>query len=419
MRQSFAHTKKKAFVRYMLTAVMVILLTCVTANGSVFQGEDNVHISRLDFVDDDLYAAGNEVVVDGTITGDLMAAGYHSTVNGEVGGSANFLSRFIDHTGKVSGSLRSCGERLILSGYVGGSLLAAGNEVSFSEGAVVERDVSVAGNDISLAGVIKGNVSAAGNTIRISGLVEGDVELRAQRITIAPPAVIRGNITYTSDEEDALTILEDVTILGEISWNEREVSEEAEDEDSSILTTLVLDTSTLLAAFLFGIIIIKLFPRYVQESVDQLKGRFSVSLAAGLLVALVTIACIVALFLTLTGVLVGNILLEEGQAIAGAITLIISTLMVPISSFGSVSGGILFYSGKIIIGFWIGMFLIGLIKSDARPLSRTSLLLGLILLTIICAIPYLGIAIAVLLALTGAGAILLGIRGCGKKIPGA
>ncbi|MCH7948542.1 MAG: hypothetical protein IIC66_12180 [candidate division Zixibacteria bacterium] len=62
------------------------------------------------------------------------------------------------------------------------------------------------------------------------------------------------------------------------------------------------------------------------------------------------------------------------------------------------------------MALFIGMFLVRKLKKNPALLSKTQLMLGLIVLAIILAIPYLGILLYLLGSMTGAGAIILAIR---------
>jgi len=175
-----------------------------------------------------------------------------------------------------------------------------------------------------------------------------------------------------------------------------------------------MQTSNLLAAFLFGIIIIRLFRPYAEESFDQLRNRMTVSLAAGFLGILVIAGCVVVLFASLIAALVGAILISSDQALVGSLVLIVPTLLIPITGFVTVSGGIILYSGQIIVACLVGYGLVRFGRREATTLNAWSLLLGLIVLAIICAIPYLGFLLFLTATLAGCGAILLGIKNCRK-----
>jgi cytoskeletal protein CcmA (bactofilin family) len=411
-KQSVTGTKYRFLpICLVLAGLLTILTTQVAA--STFRYENTVHISNLHRIDDDFYAAGENIYVDGAIGGDFCAGGYRIDLRGVVEGSANLAALYIDHSGRVLGSMR-CGalQQLILNGSVGGSLIAFATEMTLGQTALIEKDLHAAGTNISLSGVIKGNVDVAASSVWISSVIDGDVKITAPKITLAPPAVIRGNLTYVSEKQDALDQLAGVTVVGTVSWK---LPEEAPKTESSKFADIATEISSLLAAFLFGIIVVRLFRPYAEESLHQLKTRFSMSIAAGLLGILVLGFCVVVLLASLGSMAAGTILMGKGQAAAGSIILVISTLMVPITSFASVSGGIILYSGWIVVGYLVGCLLLKYIRPRTKILDVWGLLLGLVLLTGVFAIPYLGFVLTVIAMFAGSGAVLLGIKNCRRE----
>ncbi|MBU0983514.1 MAG: hypothetical protein KKA42_06565, partial [candidate division Zixibacteria bacterium] len=99
----------------------------------------------------------------------------------------------------------------------------------------------------------------------------------------------------------------------------------------------------------------------------------------------------------------------------GVFILAISTLLIPITTLGTVGGGVLLYSGKLIIAFVVGHAIISTVRKETPRLGKGALLLGLALFYIISEIPYLGFAVQVFGAIVGAGAIILGIKHCQQK----
>jgi len=237
-----------------------------------------------------------------------------------------------------------------------------------------------------------------------------NVDLGGDVIRIVPPAVINGDLTYTSKKEIKFDTT-DVSILGEIVWKQsEEESEEKKEEPSNPIGTIASHLSSLLAAFLFGIIIIRLFRRYTEESLKQLQKRFSVSLAAGFVGVLIFGACIVVLGVSIIAAIAGKIMISSNLAALGGLLLIISTLLVPITSFSAVSGGIIYYTGSILVALLIGLPLLRLVKPDSNPVGSGTLLTGLVILSLLFAIPYLGVVLYIVATLAGAGAIILGAR---------
>lgn len=399
--------------RFGIITVVALCLGAASACASTFRSGDNIHISNLHNIDDDFYASGSQIIIDGTITGDVSVASYQTSVNGDIGGSANLAGRYVDHSGRVQGSLRFAGERLMVNGFVGRSVMAFGSAIIMEQGAVVEKDVMASGNDVTLNGIIKGDVHCTAARTRITAQIDGDVTLKGGKTIVAPPAVINGNITYVAEEESALELEGGVTVAGEVIWKKPEV---AAQEATNILTEITFRFASLFAAFLFGVIVIKLFRPYAEESFGQLQKRLSVSLAAGVLGLLVLAFCILVLMASLVAMLIGTVLLSGDYAVVGVVILVFSILMIPISSFVSVSGGIILYSGKIVVGLLVGYLVIRMWRPEAKILSKSSMLLGLFILTLLFYLPYVGSLLFFLTTITGAGAIILGIRHCRKRV---
>jgi cytoskeletal protein CcmA (bactofilin family) len=399
---------------YVAILVLVILLFASYTHATSIQGDENIHISNLHEIDDDLYAFGENVTVDGLIKGDLVAGAYEVFANGEVTESENVFAYKLHHTGTVGNSLRAFANTVVIDGRVGRSIILFAYDSHIGKGAVVERDVSIAGYSSRVEGVIKGNANIYGNRIFISGEIGGDVDLGGDEITISPPAVIRGNLTYTCEKEVEIDTAAGVTILGETRW-ERPEEKRSEDEKETGLTafrTMIFKISKILAAFLFGIIVVYLFRRYAEVSFHQLRTRFAVSIATGFLFLLILVVAILILVISAIFLLVGLVLISGEMAPVGALVLILSMLMVPITAFTTVSGGIIFYSGKIMFAFLVGYLLVRIFKSQAALLGKAQLLFGLIVLTLAFAVPYVGILVHLLVGIAGAGAIVLGIKNC-------
>jgi cytoskeletal protein CcmA (bactofilin family) len=383
---------------------------------SIFKSADDIHISNLHIIEDDFYGVGERIRIDGTIDGDLLAMGNSCTIQGTVMKSANIGARNVHHSGHIVGTLRAFGETVTINGKVDGSVVSAGRVLKINQGAVIDRDVNLYGEEVSLDGIVIGRAKICAGRVYITGTIQGDVDIEADRFSISPPAVINGNLIYTSEREANIDA-DGVTILGEVTWK---LPEEPEDSEggSTYLAEIAMQTSNLLAAFLFGIIIIRLFRPYAEESFDQLRNRMTVSLAAGFLGVLVIAGCVVVLFASLIAALVGAILISSDQALVGSLVVIVPTLLIPITSFVTVSGGIILYSGQIMVACLVGYGLVRFGRREAATMNAWSLLLGLIVITIFFAIPYLGFLLFLTATLTGSGAILLGIKTCrrGEKI---
>jgi hypothetical protein len=262
---------------------------------------------------------------------------------------------------------------------------------------------------------VRGNATLHAGYVHIAGLIDSNAVITADRITIAPSAIINGSLTYTAESEDSLKIAAGAAVKGGISWEPPEV-----DERETTYTRLILRIASMLASFIFGIMVVRLFRPYAEESFNQLYNRFAVSSAAGLVGLICFFLCLLVLLISLLFLTAGLliIVLSSEMTGLGMLFLVFSILMIPITSFTGITGGIILYSGVIVVAYLIGHLIARLFRPTARPLSAGSLFIGLVLLLVLFSVPYAGNILYVAGTIIGAGAILNGIRHCRReKLP--
>jgi len=388
--------------------LLIFALFAVPVSGAIIETGDNIQFTPLHRIEDDVYAfGGKNISMDGYIDGDFTVFTYGLSLNGEVNGGANIFSKEFDLNGKVSRSLHAFAESIKINGVVSRSVISFCSDFVMSSNGLIERDLYTFCGQADIGGTVKGNATIHGGIVRIFGVIEGNLEIEAEEITISSPAVIKGNLIYHSPKEARIDTAGGVVILGTTEWAPPETDDEG---NSGVFRSFVVTTSELLAAFLFGLLILIPFRRYAREAVDQISHRFVIALAAGLITVLVFVFAILVVIVSAVTFLIGYGLVSGNAPAAGALVLTLSTIILPISAFSAVSGGILFYVGKIILAFLVGNLIVSAIKKSSVRLSKTQLFLGLVALAVVFAIPYLGFVIYLLGSLTGAGAIIMAIR---------
>lgn len=401
--------------RTSLLLVLLYLFAAVCPVGAMeFETGEKIHISNLHHLDDDLFAWAETILIDGQIDGDLFAGAYNVSSNGHIRNSAHAFAYKFRHTGRVDGSLRAFANTCIIDGLVGRSALIIGSDISIGQKAVIGGDAVFTGRVVQLDGTIKGNTEINAHEVIISGRVYGDLTIEAEKITISPPAVINGNLTYTSTEEAVIELGGGVIIGGETTWNEPDETKDGAD-GASFWTAATLQVSKLLAAFLFGLIVLLVCKRYVHESITQLKEHFAVSSASGLLGLLIFGTALLILATSLVSIAAGMALISGNLAPVGALIMALSILMIPITSLFSVAGGILFYSGKIVAAFLIGYLILGRSKRNGKTVTKLQLFVGLVVLCIVFAMPYVGLVVYLAVSVIGAGAIIQGVKQCRQR----
>jgi hypothetical protein len=228
-------------------------------------------------VDGDVYTSGGEVVIDGTINGDLFVGG--GTVR-------------ID--GVVTNNVKVGGGQIIISGEIGGNLVAAGGNISLEESSSVGSYIVIAGGNVNTLGTIEGNTYLFVGNVTTNSQIGGDLEASTGMIRIGPKTTIGGDLTITSDEEPLVD--ESATIVGETTIKEPVVKVPQEIKETDVegisqafagikmFMTLIGAVST----FIVGLILIKLFPNYMESCKDQIEKRTWRSVGFGLLALFVT-----------------------------------------------------------------------------------------------------------------------------------
>ena len=87
----------------LLFALLVTVLTAMPVLAAEIRFQENtVTIGSGEVVDDDLYAVGNSVIIDGVINGDVLTACETITVNGKVNGSIIAVASTVNVNGEVT-----------------------------------------------------------------------------------------------------------------------------------------------------------------------------------------------------------------------------------------------------------------------------------------------------------------------------
>ena len=249
-------------------------------------------------IDEDLFAAGGRVIVEGRIKGDLTVVTRNLIINGVVEGDVNGLAWSADVPGEVGGSLRLAAWEIDVGGSVGDDVL------SFARSLEVDGRV---GRDVLLAGVSARNSGTIGGEIRgellwglyVDGSVAEDIDVGLHRLTITGSASvgsavswrqgligqnIRGWTTRTSISPDA-----DVGLIAEVRPIPTDLSVRA--------LRLLFQMLRFISLLFSGILLIYLFPRLSRRATERAWSRPASSFGIGLLVfAGVPVAAVLSLF---------------------------------------------------------------------------------------------------------------------------
>ena len=135
-----------------------------------------------------------------------------------------------------------------------------------------------------MAGSVGQDLRAGGGTVDISGTVGRNAYIKAKHVHIMSGAVIKGDLSYESP--NVAEIDPGAKILGRTEHTVPKAAPAAHG------MKFMFWLASLIAAIVFGIVVLSLFPARSQAAASATSGRFWMSLGIGILLLIATpIAC--------------------------------------------------------------------------------------------------------------------------------
>jgi cytoskeletal protein CcmA (bactofilin family) len=364
-----------------LVALILALTPSPAAAADIRQGQD-ITIGTTETIEDDLYAFGTNISINGTIHGDLIAAGNNISVDGTVTGDVIAAGNSIAIRGQVGGSVRAAGNTIVLDGKVTDDLLAAGAEVTILSNGRVGRDAIVGATNATITGQIGRDLQAGSTNVKIDGGVGGNVVATVDRLQLTDRATIGGNLKYTSKTEAQIANTSSVK-----GSTERQTPA---DDRAPLVTgpaALVVEwLRGLIGLLILGILVVFFFPGFSRRAGEALVRSPWLTLAIG---ALVLIGLpILAIVFFAVGALIGGWWIGF---VVIALLVVVLALSLPVAAVGV--GGALLRMTRRPVPVWLALFI------------------GLIVLLLVALIPILGGLVIFCALLFGMGATTIAVVG--------
>lgn len=320
---------------------------------------DFVTVAANETVDDTLMAAGNTVRIEGVVNGDLLAFGRTVEVRGTVKGDLVSLSKRTVVSGTVEGRIYTFSESLDLDGQLGHSLYGFAQSLRVNDRGHVGEGIVAAAGDITIEGDVKRSVDilTSGNA-DVSGSIGRDLTTSGVSLTLTNTARVGGNLSARVRRLSEAHIAESATIAGKRDIQVQPVRQSKFTRPRFYFHQALWFAAALLVGWL-GMLLFPGFFRATTEAVGT--GWLSIGLGIGVLAG-VPVAIIVAA-ITLIGLPISFMLLAVYLAAL--------------------------YLAKVWVGAFLGRTLL-------KPSGATTgewflaLMLGLLILTAVGFIPYLG-----------------------------
>jgi len=358
--------------------VCFIALLCSPAWGTEFRSGREVSIPSDEVVNDDLFAAGNSILIAGRVEGDVFAAGQTVRITGPVAGSVMAAGGHVEVADEVRGSVRAAGQNVRLAGTIGRNGAVAGESVVLAETLRVGRDLHAAGNTVDLDGSVDRNADIAAGTVTVRGTVAEKLYLEGGELSLSPTARVGGDVGYRSP--NTLEIAEGAAIGGQTQQLPPREPEEAAPKRVSAARVVIL----LLMAFVFGAVGLALAPRFFGAAANAVGHRPWWNLLIGLLTLFLGPFAVLVVCVTIVGIPVG---------VLGLIAWLVA----------------LAFAG-VPVGTFLGRRLLQLMGS-ARPSAYLGLFIGLVILSLLALVPVLGLIVKAVTIVLGLGVYARAARG--------
>ena len=366
--------------RSAIWCLCLMLLVSSPVLATEFRVGKSVSIAVDEVIDDDLLVAANSVLIAGKVTGDVFAAGQTVRVTGPVGGSVMAAGRDVRVTGDVEGSVWAAGQSVSLSGSVGRNAAAAGQTVVIEETADIGRDLHAAGNTLDVDGDVGGRVSLAAQTAAVRGDIGGTLRFQGDSLSLGPGARVGGDLVYRSPEEAEIAAGAEISGKTQKLAPRPRSTREPRKPRSPVIPAVIF----FVTVFACGVIGLAAAPRFFVDAANAVGNRPWWNLLLGLLALIVLPITAVVVCVTVIGLPLGILALV-------------------------LWGAALLLSG-VPVGTSVGRWLLAKLGS-VGPSAYAGLFLGLLLLTLVGFVPYLGGLTKVLTVLFGLGVYARAAKG--------
>ncbi len=209
------HSLFKNLGLLLIAVTMLVVVPGLPALAAQTDSSELIIITEDDVVEQDLYAVANRVIIRGKIDGDLIAiAGQDVRIEGEVTGSVMALSPEVVVTGTIGQSLRATSPSVVVSGSIGNDLVVVAGSLEISAEGSVAKDVVLWAWNASLLGAIGGGLEGAQRNLYLAGDIEGEVSVSVRRLEVVGPLSVGGDLDYRSTAE--ATGLDQATVGGAV-----------------------------------------------------------------------------------------------------------------------------------------------------------------------------------------------------------
>ena len=338
------------------------------------KGHESLTVGKDEVLKKDLFFAGSQLRIDGTVDGDVYAFAQELDVSGHVTGDIIGFVRSVRISGQVDGNVRCLSNNITITGTVQKNVTTMNEDTRLESGAKVGHNFMAFSQILTVNGTVGRDVTAAFNEGNIAGTIEGNLRAKGQTLTIASAAQIDGQARF--EGEKPAQVASGAKLASPLEYTKVEHKSRAERGLGYYIWRVVWAG----ARILLGLVLIALMPVFARETIESAE-RYGASLGLGVLVFFgVLIASFIAC-ITVVGLLVG-----------------VSTFFLWLVAV---------FSSYVVVGGVVGRWILGRANDFWPAIGRMAL--GVLIVVIIAGLPHIGGWIRFGVWIWGMGAIALAL----------
>jgi cytoskeletal protein CcmA (bactofilin family) len=368
--------------------VMIFFLALAFSPVRVFAQSENEFLPSGTEINSDYIRLANVVQIDGEVHGDAFLVGGVVIVNGKIDGDLFVFGGKVTVNGLVGNSIRIIGGDVTINSTVGrNTLLVCGNCLVTKQASISGSLLAAAGNLELSAGAIGKGFRFFGNRLYLNSEIANEAfVVSQQQFVLGPNASISGDLKYTGANQAVLS--QGATVSGSITYEKNNPEGDfprffgaKSIFDLRDRLTPVVNFGFLIIALLIGFLLMGIFPRWFEKSVQAMEKKPAASFGLGL-ISIVTVPVVsVLLAVTLVGI--------------------------PVSIVAILIGYSLYVLAGFIAAFFIGRILLVRFLGERRGWALT---VGLVIFYILGFFPYIGQLLRLLVTTYAIGGIVLSYR---------
>ena len=268
-----------------------------------------IEVKKDEVIDQDFFAQGNDIKINGIINGDAYLIGGNLYLNGKINGDLIAAGGNLFLNGEITQDARVAGNNVFVKGKIGRNLTVLGGQINVEE-TTLDKNLLALGETIKISSPIGQDLRIYGDQVFINSQIGRNFKGSFSNLTLAEKTKILGNLDYQSPQE--AQILNGATILGQTNY--RQLSSDSWRWSTYFpkrimplffgLAGLALwfKIMAFLIALGFGLLFFYFFPKRVEKMSQIMGKRFWACFGWGLLVPFIFILTVIFLILTLVGI---------------------------------------------------------------------------------------------------------------------